>query len=392
MSSPAKLLVWTIPVLLALFGGTVARAQRMAQPKPQPIEASGTVAAVGPMAVKLTTATNQTWIFRLSRNTKVAVTGTADADYLHPGLFVEFTTDLDRRGSAPNKVTELVIFTPTMQKFPGLFPAGGGGFGDAPAAKKDPNATTSYKVMGQITSMKNDKITVNAARGVVKFELNDSPKISVDIADYTAARQGDKIEVKGTSAQEGYGDASDVTIEMAKPLAGAKSKTAKKPDEKEEPGDKPEKPERKTRPKRERRPKGEPKEESKEEPKEEPKEKEKTEEKAAARPVSEAAGGRAEQIVQRLQLKPGDAPGRKPTKIAVGPETAEVFAPSRPEPLKDIEGLLGKSETGRTVEGMMSLAEGQEPQFVSLQLVVGGGVKLFVDREGIVQFYQVQKP
>ncbi len=378
MTPRAKCLFGSLLLVLATARADLLYAQFGAtQPKPSPVEASGTVEAVAPMMVKLTTSANQTWVFRLNPKAEIHVTGTAEADFLRPGLFVEFTADLDRKGNAANKVSELAIFTPTMQKFPGLFPVGGA-FGEKPepGAKRDPNATTSYKVLGRITTIKKEDITVHTGRGMVKFELGDSPKITVDIADFSVVQQGDKIKLRGSSAQEGFGEASEVNVEMSQPLSGAKKKPGHKPDEKPDgPGDKPDKKEPK-RPKKDR-PVKEPKE-----PKEEPKE-EKAKENASAAP------DRIRQIVTVLELGPDEAKGRRPAKIAVGPDSSEVFAPARPEPLSRIEALLGKPRAARTIEGMMATGEGQKVAFVSLRLLDCDGVKVFVDDQGVVRFYQV---
>lgn len=397
MTALAKSLLGSVALVMVLAQTDWGRVELLAaQPKPALVEADGTIALVSPMGVRITTSTNQVWLFRVNPKTEVQVTGTAEADFLRPGLFIEFTAEVDRKGTATGEVTELTIFAPTMQKFPGLFPAGGFTPQPDPTAKPDPKAPTSYKVMGQITAIKKEQITVNAGRGTVRFDLAADPKIGVEIADPKVAlslmHQGDKIKVRGTSTQDGFGEAQQMEVELAQPLSGAKKKPDRKPDEKPDDGDKPEKPEKPDR-KDVKKPskKGRPgKEEPPEEPKEEPKEEAaqapgESKQPAAAPQVSE----RVRKIVSLLQLPPDEAGGRRPAKIAVGGAEAEVFTPARPAPLAAVEPLLGKAQASRTVEGMMAPAEGAEPRFVSLRLLVCDGVKVFVDEQGLVQFYQV---
>jgi hypothetical protein len=244
---------------------SAAQGRRGQQPKPERVEADGTIeGAAGPGILKILTATNQTWFFKLSRETEIHVTGTAEEDYLRPGLFVEFTAELDRRGRSPNKVSELAIFTPTMQKFPGIFPAGGFGGPDTaaapgPAAKKDPNATAPYKVLGRITSLKNKGLKVSAGRGVVQVELGDSPKISVDVADLSVVQKGDKIKAEGTSVRDGFAQARTITIELSAPLAAPKKKVPRRTNERPERSKRPEKAEKPEKSEKSERPRRTPK-------------------------------------------------------------------------------------------------------------------------------------
>ena len=383
MSSSTKHVVCTLIGLVVLAPVTAAGAQRgRPQPKPERVEADGTVeGVVAPGVLKILTSTNQTWFFKLSRETEIHVTGTAEVDYLRPGLFIEFTADLDRRGRSPNKLSELAIFTPTMQKFPGIFPAGGFGGPDAapaqpaPAAKRDPNATTPYKVLGRITSLKNKALTVNAGRGVVRVELADEVKIAVDVADLSVVQKGDKIKADGTSARQGFAQARTISIELSAPLAAPKKKVPRKA------GERPEKPEKPAKERRKpgRRPGKKPKTDEPEEPAAE----------EEAEPKQEAKTDRAEQIVQRLRLEPAEAQGKKPIKLAFQAGQPEVFNPSKPEPVKNIEELLGKPEKSMTRRRTMTPPGGGEPKQVTLTLLVCQGVKVVVDEQGVVQFYRV---
>ena len=80
-------------LLLAAFVALVVVAEaeaqpRGAKPKMARFAAQGAVQAVGPGAIQILTNTNQTWIVFVDPKAKISVTGTAEADFLRPGLFL----------------------------------------------------------------------------------------------------------------------------------------------------------------------------------------------------------------------------------------------------------------------------------------------------------------
>lgn len=371
MSSLLKCAFYSVLGFVVLGQGWTDDARGAAQRKPEPVEADGTVEAFAPGKILILTNTNQKWLFTLSRNTELHVTGSAEFDYLRPRLFIEFEADLDRRGRSPNPVGELSLFTPSQVKFPGVFPAGMGGPDaaaamPAPAPKKpDPNATTRYKILGQITAIKNRSLTVNAARGIVRIDVAEDAKIGVDVADLSVVQKGDKINVVGTSRQEGFGDARTVAIELSQPLSAPKKKGPRRP---KRPGRKPR-----------IRPGAKPEPAEKAEAAEEP---------GGEKPVAKKED-RVTRIVKFLQLPPGSAQAKQAMKIALGDGEAEVFTPSKPIPIKGIAALLGKPEKTTRVEGMMPPPDGGEPQHTTLKLLDCQGIKVFVDEQGVVRFYKV---
>ncbi len=369
MATPARHVLVPLMLVAMVLAVRSSDAQyRRPQPKPEKVEASGAIDAVQGNVVRLSTATGQTWFFQFTPKTKVTVTGTAVPEYLRPGLFVEFSADLDRKGTASAPVAELALFTPSPQRLPGLFPVSGIPEAEDAGKRRDPDATTAYRVLGRITSVKDGKLMVNTGRGVVRFELAESPNITVEVADPSVASKGDSITIKGKSVREGFGQADEATIEMAQPLA-----PLEKPD------------------KRRRKPKRDVEEEKEavEKPaptKPAPKSAEAVEE--PAKPEN-ASAARVRRIVAALELPEEQAQERKPARIALGPETSEVFAPSKATPLTEVESLLGEPQKTRVVEGMMSMAEGEEPRFVSLRHLKCDGVEVFVNDEGVVEFYRV---
>jgi hypothetical protein len=191
------------------------------------LEVSGTIEAMAMGRLQILTDTHEALMVILSPKTKVQVTGEAGVEFLRPGLFVQLKADVDKRGVAADKVDELTVLTPTQQKNPGVFTKPGGegltpdGF---PAGKA--GSSGSSTVRGKIMSFKKNKLQIQVDKGTVLCELNDNPKILLDLADYSLARKGDKIKVQGlkTAAAPGPIQAMQVKIELASPLGEKKKK------------------------------------------------------------------------------------------------------------------------------------------------------------------------
>ncbi len=188
---------------------------------------------------------------------KVHVTGNANADFLHPGLTVEFKADIDSHGVAKEKVSELKIITPSAHNPPGLFPPDSGTDekGDAVdnkptkpakrvAASKGAKAGAitpgSYRIVGRLTADHGETLSVQAGRYKVSLKLSDEPTIDVDLSDLSLVAKGDRLSAKGIKVMRGgiaVGlKAKEVTVELAEPLAGTKKKgTTAKPKSKRPP-------------------------------------------------------------------------------------------------------------------------------------------------------------
>ncbi len=228
-----KMVVSCVGCLLAIPIGGIGESLG-AQAPTREVEIEGTVVGVNPMMVQMTTSTKIPWVFRLTQKTQVLVQGTAEKSFLRPGVFVEFTAMVDRKGNATTKVSELIICNPSPQKFPGVFPAEGGlGVPEPPAGKKEANAPAMYQVVGIITAVKNDQFSVKTRQGTVHFELDMSPKITVNMTNLAYVRQGDKIRVTGSAFREGLGEAQQVIVELNTPLTGPESQPKRKYEKKD---------------------------------------------------------------------------------------------------------------------------------------------------------------
>jgi hypothetical protein len=207
------------------------RQQQMQQQQVQQamatIDVSGTIEGIAPGRIQVLADSNQMVMIALSPKTKIQVTGEAGAEFLRPGMYVQLKAEVDKRGVVADKIDGLTIITPSPQKLPGIFHQPGAeattpdGF---PAGKAGAGGTST--VRGKIASLKKNKMQIQVDRGTVICELGDNPKITLDLADYSMARQGDKITVQGLRMAGASGplQAMQVKIELAGPLGEKKKK------------------------------------------------------------------------------------------------------------------------------------------------------------------------
>jgi hypothetical protein len=234
------------------------------KPELEPFAAEGTVQAVTRGRIQMSTDSAQNWTLMVDPKAVVHVTGAAEPDFLRNGLSVRFTAELDKGGVANEKIQQLTIFTPSPENPPGVWPegerpaAGKGPEGElrggidadnGPAIRKAPEggrrrgsgadngpaaakalAPGVYTVAGRITSFRKGRLTVNAGRSTVRADVAEDAKIDVDFADYSLAKQGDKISVtKGATfaGRAGLAQAQELTITLSEPLAPPKKKTVR---------------------------------------------------------------------------------------------------------------------------------------------------------------------
>ncbi len=224
--------------------GQGRRRGREMKPQTEPFAAEGTIHAVALGQIQILTHTNQPWMIYLDPKAAIHVVGTAEADFLRPGMFIQFTAEFDRRNKSMEKVPQLTIFTPTPQVGIGFWPEdmvpsadmeqgppqAGGGFGEpggrfgAGAAAGQPPSSV-FTVHGQIRGIRKGILTVHAGRGMFQIELAEQPQIRVDFADYSVARKDDKISItrgRMFAGRLGMAQAQQLTITLSEPLTLAK--------------------------------------------------------------------------------------------------------------------------------------------------------------------------
>jgi hypothetical protein len=234
----------------------------MTQP---PTDIDGAVEAVMPGRIMVLDKNNQSWQVAVPVSAKVQVTGGATADYLlqkKMKMIVEFKAEIDDQRAVKEKVEELKVVTLSPGAKMGLFPPDSkagedqGGFaagsdaagaGEKKTAKRTAAtagkgtakaggiAAGTYRIVGHLIVGHGGKFSVQPGRGKpLPFELSDKVAIGVEFADYMIATKGDKISGKVIKIPPRPGSpqaqpitsamATELKIELAEPLVGAKKK------------------------------------------------------------------------------------------------------------------------------------------------------------------------
>lgn len=203
---------------------------------PQPLDESGFVDA--PSGAGLTAKLGKNpapWVINVGPQTKVLVTGSAEPSYLHSGLSIKFTTELDKKGTAiPREIEQIEVFTASGKGSIGVYDSVNP---DKPI--RVPDDGKLYEVRTKVGSFKPESnelaVTINGKKVVAKTSANLAIKVESD--DIGLAQEGDSIAVKGMQQQRpnpqqgqpGLVAAESVTVTLAKPLAGATKKKARTP-------------------------------------------------------------------------------------------------------------------------------------------------------------------
>jgi len=232
-----------------------AAVPRYRPPKPvklQPAYLVGTITSVTANQIVMTTNDSKTWTVYSVPDATAVVTGKAKPDFLKPGLIVKFTAELDNQNATKDKVREMSIVPLSKENPVGVFPPdwapqGAPGTGGKPASKSSESdafaaaaeskfgASQKSKVVGRITSVHGDRLTLHAGTKTVRCDLTADPQIHitlhVSLSDPKFISAGDGVSVRGTKVQgkPGVCNADDVKITLAKPLTGRKKKHTPSP-------------------------------------------------------------------------------------------------------------------------------------------------------------------
>lgn len=237
-----------LPVVLALAAAAPAWAQfgrNREAPRGERVEAMGTIEGMAAGAFRVKTMTGENWVFRVAPNSRIRIVGHAQPDFLKPGMFIQFTGQVDKRGTeVAGEIAKLVIFTPYPQKMPGAFPESMFAEGAAPQGEQKPafpappaggEAPANLEgqtlvIGGQITSIKSGgRVTMSVPNlgPKVRVQIAETAEIDVDVAEPSIVRPGSRIDLIGTAFQPGMGLITEATIELPEMLTGsAKRKPA----------------------------------------------------------------------------------------------------------------------------------------------------------------------
>ncbi len=211
---------------------------------------SGTMQAAQLNQIKIVAEDKKEYFAVVSEQTSLQYKGTAESDFLTPGLLVRFSAELNQSGQVQGPVKELEVFTISQHRrlspeqmrdqTAGVYQVGGevgnvkpsDKAKDKTAAKPTANSTKvaqSYRIVGQIAGVKAGKMFVQAGGVQVQLELDPKAVINVTSQDTTFCQMGDQVKVSGlrTAGQEQFIQSESLQIIGAKPLKPVEGKTAK---------------------------------------------------------------------------------------------------------------------------------------------------------------------
>ena len=215
-----SVLVAIMLMTLAIGWGLVSPVHAQRRQQPTVVEMTlysglkGQVVGIRPGMIQWTDDAGEPMYVKLTPQTQIQVMGTADPDFLRPGLFVRFSASLNDRGEVGGEVAELTIFTPRDGYSVGIF-----------SDSDDPTATDGQSfVAGQLKTLRNSKFVVAVGNQQVRGELATEPKVKLALADYSLAQPGDQITVTGVGFERDKIEARGIEIHLAEPLSTGKKK------------------------------------------------------------------------------------------------------------------------------------------------------------------------
>ena len=370
----------------------------------KPVKLEGTVVAVRPGIVALTTATGENWALKIPPKAEVRVTGTAGPDVLRPGIYVRLLAPVDkRRGIVQEKVAELVVFSPSQEegRMPGVFypdpaedpnaaqpnapqppvppPKGAPAGRRAKAKDKTDVVVETFDIRARITAAKGRWLTLyarnNFFKPTLRIELADKPVVKLDVNDYTLAKPGDKIAALGHQIGPRAAQAAKVIIQLAQPV-----------------GESGKKPGRTTgrRPPRRSAKQGQGRqsfEVAEEMEQDKPGQNKETtpQEKKEPQPQDK----RSKEILQLLQAKPEEIKGKPGVTLKLAEGDPISFTPCKQVSGKAILGRFGLPNRVQPNKGSLPLGEGGQQKEIKWQLWMYGRVLFFVDEADTTRYLAV---
>jgi hypothetical protein len=222
--------VWT--------AGGAANAQFVAPQNSLSFEDKGTLEAIQGDAMQMRDSKSEPWLLSIVADTKVTVEGEAERDCLRPGLFVQFTAKINKKGRLEEPLSEIEITSAQAKASMGIFPP------EDVEGLKPVRALTagSYLVKGKIATFRDDELLVIAGRHRISGAVSpDDLKLKLNLDDTSLAQSGDEVKVKAwyydmgrpnlNLGRRGNAMAEEITITLAKPLesGGKKPRQVERP-------------------------------------------------------------------------------------------------------------------------------------------------------------------
>lgn len=219
------------------------------QQQREPARGAGTIKGPAGAGMEVQTDGGDRYLVQVEQQSQqIEYLGSAEHSWLHPGLIVRFTAIVDKRGKIQEPISQIdaitmrdgyvlgvVIDNPTNNN------DGAGLFQDPkpekPAKKPTVPDNVPATIIGRLTEFKNGKFQVQIPGKMIKGELAEGAKISIDYGNLSLVKPGDKIDFQGWSpaGMKQLVYANRVTVTATEKLVGEtkkRGKPAEKPDDK----------------------------------------------------------------------------------------------------------------------------------------------------------------
>jgi hypothetical protein len=229
----AAIVAWTV-----LAATPVARAQFEVPPGSLAFEDTGKLEAVQTDVIKFRDSKNEVWLLKINQQTQITVKGEAEAGYLRPGMSLQFTGQIDKKGVLKEPVDKIEIFTPQGKMSHGLFSPTDVAGANKPA--RNPGAGT-FLIKGKLATYRDGDLLVVAGNRKITGSTSDDLEVTLTSDDPTLAQADDEAKVKvwyddttrpnPVLNRAGGALAEQITITLAKPLAatGRKARQIERP-------------------------------------------------------------------------------------------------------------------------------------------------------------------
>ena len=193
---------------------------KQAAPKTTPIKISGTVEQVVALGILVKQADGKMVAMQFPPSAKVTMAGNGSPDILKPGMFVQFTVNLDEKGKPSGEATKVQITEQSNINVPGITSEKG------PDAK--PGEPGPYFVRGTVKSYREGSLVVSAGSKSLTVPLGASASIPVTVGDWSLASPGDTIsgDAQALPANPQFTPcmAERIEIKAIQPITGKKKK------------------------------------------------------------------------------------------------------------------------------------------------------------------------
>ncbi len=202
-----------LPILL-LNIATFAFAQNAEK---EQLRVSGTFRGAVRGGLQIATDGNELWNVRLpGKPDDISFTANAEVSFLRPGMYVQLSGVVNKKGQLAEPVSSLLIYTPQNRTDMGVYPENAGGeaanplaglfMPDEPESNEQPAKGKGvkrvvedqpYRIGGVLSSLKGERFTVSAGGVQIKGELSEKVKVRVSTSNLAFAQLGDKVEMEG---------------------------------------------------------------------------------------------------------------------------------------------------------------------------------------------------